>query len=377
MVSAEHPAQQPGPRKGRNAAQSLTAAPVCCSGWFGTDRAEQSRDDRTTASRPLSATRPPRPARLPRPPPQPAASGHDGDGRNAANRADGGANRDCRPTAPRDGDNDMSAACWTPPRRGLSAEQPAQQPGPQRDLYTPERLTAAPVCCSDWFGTDRARGKPRRPDYRIKAPAATGPSGGRPGRTTPPTRAAATGTPRRRAGRAPSSGCRLRRRQRPGPLPLLTTTCQRQRARTLSAVECRTPSSAAGAAAGEGKPQRLPRSAARLVRPTRLPPRATAPCGIETSRAAPAPPKPRLAHAPLGTNTLSSHAGSKLFQTTMTPFNSWAGAMTRRTCSALPRRLVLKSFTAVSRTRIPRLPTRWQCRLRPHAPKPALARRRR
>ena len=32
---AEHPAQQPGPRERRNTTKSLTAAPVCCSGWFG------------------------------------------------------------------------------------------------------------------------------------------------------------------------------------------------------------------------------------------------------------------------------------------------------------------------------------------------------
>ena len=52
----------------------------------------------------------------------------------------------------------------------LFAERPAQQPGPRSRLHTSESLTAAPVCCSGWFGTDRARGQPRRPDFRIPAP---------------------------------------------------------------------------------------------------------------------------------------------------------------------------------------------------------------
>ena len=36
--------------------------------------------------------------------------------------------------------------------RNHAAEQPAQQPGPRGGLNTPESLTAAPVCCSGWFG---------------------------------------------------------------------------------------------------------------------------------------------------------------------------------------------------------------------------------
>ena len=37
-------------------------------------------------------------------------------------------------------------------RLSCKAERPAQQPGPRSRQYTLESLTAAPVCCSGWFG---------------------------------------------------------------------------------------------------------------------------------------------------------------------------------------------------------------------------------
>ena len=144
----------------------------------------------------------------------------------------------------------LTTICQRPRTRTPSAcecRTPRSAAGAAGRQRTSESLTAAPVCCSGWFGTDCAeqsrddRTTASRPQPRPDPPAG--------GPAAPPLRprAAATGTPRRR-GRSAPSGCRLRRRQRPGPLPPLTTTCQRQRARTLSAVECRTPRSAAGAA---------------------------------------------------------------------------------------------------------------------------------
>ena len=74
----------------------------------------------------------------------------------------------------------------------------------------------------------------------------------------------ATAWPWRRGGSgAPSGRRRFRRRQPPGPPPLLTTTCQRPKTRILSALECRTPRSAAGAWARDAQnARRPPRSAA-------------------------------------------------------------------------------------------------------------------
>ena len=69
----------------------------------------------------------------------------------------------------------MSVTRRTPQRRWVSAEHPAQQPGPPGGTAPREGLTAAPVCCSGWFGTDCTRIRPREPDYRIRAPAATAP----------------------------------------------------------------------------------------------------------------------------------------------------------------------------------------------------------
>ena len=149
--------------------ESLTAAPVCCSGWFGTDRA------RTKPRRPdyrISAPlRDSTPAAGAAPPPSTPTGGQRTRRRRPQRREPGRRRREPRPrpTAPRDGDNDMSAACWTPPRRGLSAEQPAQQPGSRSRQDTLERRNAAPVCCSGWFGHTSAQSTSKPPERRQNA----------------------------------------------------------------------------------------------------------------------------------------------------------------------------------------------------------------
>ena len=175
-----------------------------------------------------------------------------------------------RPTAPRDGDNDMSAACWTPPRRGLSAEHPAQQPGPRERENTARKPNCGPGLLQRMVRHGSRPNKaattnlPHHRPRRDRTPRRPTPRRLRPDwrrREAKPT----TATPRRHEwGRPP---LQPPQRQPPCPLPLLTTICQRPRARTPSACECRTPSSAAGAAGRQHTArwrERRPRSAAAI-----------------------------------------------------------------------------------------------------------------
>ena len=124
--------------------------------------------------------------------------------------------------------------------------------------WTPRRgVTAAPVCCSGWFGTDLRPNKAAKTGLPHPGPRLDRTPAGHGRRATRP--------PDEPAGPQPQAGrgaLAPRLRTGHGPFPLrLTTTCQRLRTRNLSVGECRTPRSAAGAAGAtehSGEPHAAP-----------------------------------------------------------------------------------------------------------------------
>ena len=137
----------------RHTLESLTAAPVCCSGWFGTDRAEQGRDDQPTALPPPPRPDPGRPFRL--------AASRPHDGRASATRPAGHTLRPPplptattnRPSPFADiylsATEDQNPVGVRVPNNLLSSRGRGAVSIPR------ESLTAALVCCSGWFGTER------------------------------------------------------------------------------------------------------------------------------------------------------------------------------------------------------------------------------
>ena len=134
------------------------------------------------------------------------------------------------------------------------AEHPAQQPGP-RNGHAPQKGVMRPrsAAATGSARTAPEQGRDDRTTASRPAPRL------HPGRAMPPRR------PNRPARWPRLGGAAGRVPLRPPPLPtaptarrsaLLTTTCQRPRARALSACECRTTRSAAGAAWGDILPAR-------------------------------------------------------------------------------------------------------------------------
>ena len=175
------------------------------------------------------------------------------------------------------------------------AEHPAQQPGPPGGTAPREGLTAAPVCCSGWFGTDCTRIRPREPDYRIRAPAATAP---RPdGHAGPPPRPLPDEPPDQH-------------RLRPSPPPTTPNALASSLADNyMSATEGQqpvgggvpnTPLSSRGRGATEhlGKPDCGPGLLQRMVRRNHRPPTAAAtPARPRPTKPGPTAPATRLAPA--------------------------------------------------------------------------------
>ena len=168
--------------------ESLTAAPVCCSGWFGTDPPEGSRDDQTPASRPRPG-RPPGPRTTPGPrgdyfqqcPADPAGTTPAAPHAWASFLTDNSlsATEDRNPVSdgvPNDGAQRFGRL-WFPHRR------------PRRNGRA-RSAAVGRIRCSDWFG-NRARAATPPPRRRPRA-AAT-----RPGPHQAPANEGAPPSPRR------------------------------------------------------------------------------------------------------------------------------------------------------------------------------------